>query len=161
MSTCSCWECEQGAEFRFEDNGKTLIVGDTLYRVTRAMRVGAIDHINQVPWNLAPHRPDTNARHDWEAGHELASCPSIAWQLAGMKRQTRYKAGDAVLVLMSWSANKVWAEAKVNCVMIRGEPSKRPDWCYQVDLLLGGSRIVPAWRLQPVDVITKMGDLIR
>jgi len=157
--TCTCWECENGSEFSFDDDGKTLIVGDCLYTITKAMREGAKDCINLVPWSLGAGRPDSVQRHDWEAGHELASCPEIAWRLAGLKHRARYKAGDQVLVLRSWTPNKVWVEGSVSRAYVKGG-----KWVYLVSAeidLVRSTRTVSAWRLQPRDPVTKMGDLVR
>ena len=157
---CSCPNCKD-YEPRFEKEGRKLLLhfGDTLYDVTKAMRIGAVDRINQVPWNCAPYGRDTNVLHDWEAGHEMADCPNIAWQLAGLEHAARYERGDQVLVLVSWNPNKVWVEGRVRTASI-----KDGKWVYQVSAEIKevrSTRTISAWRIQPRDPITKMGDLAR
>ena len=77
---------EENEPFEFvRHRGKLhVIVGDTMYQVTKGLREGAADLLAGVPWNFNPHGSDTNVGGDWEEGHVLASAiPKLAQALAG------------------------------------------------------------------------------
>lgn len=76
---------EDGDTFKFvRDRGKLcLLLGDTLYEVTRWLRNGAEALVSGVPYYSNPHRDGSHRHGDWNNGHELAQDAVLAHYLGG------------------------------------------------------------------------------